>query len=151
MGIFLRTALAFIFIGFAVYVHLNPSYSKEYVDLRYKELYGRYIQETVLAKIVPGNLISSCGTVFINVVVGILATTGLCALFGFCFFFKLLATIFIVLAGILHVQFVLSSTERAGEIRKLMFIVALGCAAAVYEGSSCQHCEHKHGIAKAAQ
>ena len=147
MGVFLRLTLTSIFIGFAINLYLNPTYYKEYTDLRYKQLYTNYFRESPIAKIIPGNLIASCGSLTINIIVGVLATTGLCALFGFSCFFKFLAMIFVLCTAVLHIPFFMSSEEPIGEIRKLMFIVALACGILVYKESSCHH-SHEPEIEK---
>ena len=144
MGIFLRLTLTSIFIGLAIYVHLNPTSSKEYVDLRYKSLYSKFILETPVGRILPGSLIATSGNLAINISVGLLAFIGLAALCGLGCVFKSLSMTFVILSTLFHLPFATSTAEdinSIGEIRKLMFLGVMACGILVYKGShGCHGC-----------
>lgn len=146
MGILLRITLASIFIGFAIFDYTNPEPVKEYIDQRYKILYSRFIEETPLAKQIPGSLITSSSKMSRYITIGTLALTGVFALLGFEWLFKFLAVKFVLVAALLHIP---CSTKthhakaegaepgaelnREEEIKKLMLLGSLFCAVLLYK------------------
>lgn len=135
MGIFLRTTLAAIFIGSAVFNYAYPEVVKDYIDVRYKGLYSTYVEETPAGKYIPGSLITSSGGISRYITIGVQTLTGLFALFGCGCLFKFLALKFLLLAGILHLPCIQLETgieNRETETKKLMLIGALFCAVVLY-------------------